>query len=145
MRGLRIPSFKDGTTTMPMNRELTLVLLALAGLAIHALDETLAFGAPSGPTWPVIIAINVLFITLAGLHPRLGPWRVMPAALFALLGAFVVSSGWTAHVQPLLGREPGLADATGVVFVACGVLLLVSAGLLVQRVLASRRGAARPM
>lgn len=112
--GCRTPSeeatqnmLRDEHTTMSMNRELTLVLVALAGLGIHSLDETLAFGAPSGPPWPLIIAINVLCITLAAAHPRLGSWRVIPAVLFALLGAFVVSTGVDGPPAAAAGARAG--------------------------------------
>lgn len=128
---------------MRMNRELVLVILGLVGFAIHLVDETVAFGAPSGPPWAVQIVLDVLLIALAALHPRLGPWRLVPGAVFALLGAFVAGSAWMVHVQPLLAGRPGPADATGVLAVAGGVLLFASGALLVQRSLTAGRGVPR--
>ncbi len=115
-----------------MHRELLLVSVGLLALTLHSLDEMRIFGAPSGPPWAAQIAIVTLLIALTAVHRRLGPWRLLVAAVLALFGAVVVSTGWSAHVWPLLQRGPGPADATGVLFVVGGLLLLASGGLLVQ-------------
>jgi hypothetical protein len=94
-----------------MNRELVVVGIGLVAMTLHSLDESIAFGAPSGPPWIAQIAIIVLLVALCALHPRLGPWRLGTAALLVLLGAFVVRTGWDAHVQPLLVHGPGATTA----------------------------------
>lgn len=101
-------------------------------MTIHSVDETIVFGAPSGPPWLGQLAIILLLVALTALHSRLGRWRVVPAAVLVLLGVFVVSTGWTVHVLPLLQRGSGPADATGVLFLLGGVFLLVSGVLLLQ-------------
>ena len=108
-------------------------------MTLHSLDESIAFGAPSGPPWIAQIAIIVLLVALCALHPRLGTWRLATAALLVLLGAFVVRTGWAAHVQPLLVHGPGATDATGVLFLCGGVLLIAAGVLLVERTVRLRR------
>ena len=94
-----------------MNRELVLVGVGLLAMTIHSVDETIVFGAPSGPPWLGQLAIILLLVALTALHSRFGRWRLVPAAVLVLLGVFVVSTGWTVHVQPLLQRRSGPADA----------------------------------
>lgn len=116
-----------------MNRELMLVGVGLLAMTIHSVDETIVFGAPSGPPWLGQMAIILLLVTLTALHARLGRWRLVPAGVLVLLGVFVVSTGWTVHVQPLLQRGSGPADATGVLFLLGGVFLLLSGVVLLQQ------------
>ena len=113
-----------------MNRELIVVSIGLGAMTIHSLDESIAFGAPSGPPWIAQIAITLLLVALCAVHPRLGAWRLVPAVVLVLLGGFVVRTGWAGHVQPMLERGPGVTDATGVLFASGGVLL-IAAGVLV--------------
>ena len=128
-----------------MSRELVLVSAGLLAMTIHSVDETLVFGAPSGPPWDGQLAIVLLFVALTALHRRLGDWRLVPAAVLVLLGAFVVRTGWTVHVGPLLQRGPGPADPSGVLFLVGGMLLLASGALLVERTVTMSRGTvARP-
>jgi len=128
-----------------MKRNLVLVIVGLVSLTVHSLDETIVFGAPSGPPWIGQFAISVLLVALTALHPRLGRWRLaVPAALLVLLGVFVIGTGWIAHVRPLLERGPGPADASGLLFLLGGVLLLASGALLQQRAMTSWRAVARP-
>lgn len=122
-----------------MNRELIVAGIGLLAMTIHSVDESMAFGAPSGPPWFAQTTIVVLLVALCALHPRLGSWRLAPATLLVLLGAFVVRTGWDAHVQPLLERGPGATDATGVLFFSGGVLLVAAGVLLVERTVPIRR------
>ena len=116
-----------------MHRELLLVCVGLAGLTLHALDETRTFGGPSGPPWVAQIAIVTLLTGLTAVHRRLGRLRLGLAGLLALLGLFVMSTGWSAHLWPLLQRGPGPADASGMLFFAGGVLLLGGGALILRQ------------
>jgi membrane associated rhomboid family serine protease len=118
-----------------VNRELIVASIGLLAMTIHSLDESIAFGAPSGPPWIAQTAISAFLVALCALHPRLDTWRLALAALLALLGVFVVRTGWDAHVQPMLDRGPRATDATGVLFLAGGVLLLAAGFLLVEHTL----------
>jgi drug/metabolite transporter (DMT)-like permease len=124
-----------------MNRELMLVGVGLLLTTIHSIDESIAFAAPSGPPWVAQAAIVVVLVALCAIHPRLGGWRLAPAALVSILGAFVVRTGWQAHVQPLLQRGFGPTDPTGVLFVLGGALLLAVGALLLARITTKARPA----
>jgi hypothetical protein len=127
-----------------MNRELFLVSIGLVLMTIHSVDESMTFGAPSGPAWMAQTAIIVVLVALSAVHPRLGSWRLAPAALVLLLGTFVVRTGWEAHVQPLLERGTDATDATGVLFLCGGVLLITAGVLLVKHTIpVGRRGMSR--
>lgn len=121
-----------------MNRELLIALLGFAGLWSHSLDEIAVFGQSSGPPLPVQVGLTAVVLALVALHPRLGIWRVLPAALCALLGLFVTATGWTAHVQPLLQRGSAPADLSGVVFVLGGLLLVADGALILRQAFAPR-------
>ena len=128
-----------------MNRELVLVGEGLLAMTIHSVDETIVFGAPSGPPWLGQLAIILLLVALTALHSRLGRWRLVPAAVLVLLGVFVVSTGRAVHVQPLLQRRSGPANTTGVLFLLGGVFLLVSGVLLLQHGMVTWRRTAGPL
>jgi len=113
-----------------MRRGLVLVIVGLVSLTVHSLDETIVSGAPSGPPWIGQFTSSVVLVALTALYPRLGRWRLAPAALLPLLGVFVIGTGWNAHVWPLLQRGPGPADVSGVLFLLGGVLLLASGALI---------------
>ncbi len=128
-----------------MTRELVLVCVGLLAMTIHSVDESIAFGAPSGPPWVVQVAMSLVLVALTALHPRLARWRLVPASASVLLGLFVVGTGWSAHVRPLMQRGPEPSDPSGVLFLLGGVLLLVSGALLFQRTVAASLGTfARP-
>jgi hypothetical protein len=48
-------------------------------------------------------------------------------------------SGWDAHVQALLEHGSGATDATGVLFLSGGFLLIAAGALLVERTVRLRR------
>jgi len=123
-----------------MPRELVLVCVGLLAMTIHSVDETIVFGAPSGPPWVAQIAIILVLVALTALHPRLGRWRLILASVLVLLGLFVVGTGWTAHVRSLMQRGPEPSDPSGALFLVGGLLLLVSGALLFQRIVAASPG-----
>jgi hypothetical protein len=115
------------------NRELVLAGAGLLAMTIHSVDETIAFGAPSGPPWIVQLTITVVLLSLCAVHWRLGAFRLFPASALCLLGVVAVRTGWEAHVHPLLEHGAGATDVTGTLFVTGGLLLVTAGTLLLRR------------
>src|SRR4051794_8092521 len=126
-----------------LNRELVLTAVGLLAMTIHSVDETIAFGAPSGPPWIVQLAITVILLSLCAVHSRVGGFRLVPAAALCLLGVFVVRTGWEAHVHPLLEHGAGATDVTGALFVTGGLLLVITGTLLLRRSVRGRTRSVR--
>jgi hypothetical protein len=65
-------------------------------ITIHCVDESIALRAPSDAQWIAQAAIMVVLVALYAIHPRVGNWRLAPAALVSILGAVVVRTRWEA-------------------------------------------------